>query len=296
MISAGNPLGRELARLKRHEGAAFWTLVASASLGLGMGAGVPVNAARAAVPAVASLDTGLVRTALKLRLPRTPIDAINCAKFGGLCEVVAGTTLFYVDRTARYLMIGRLYDMEARADLTAARLLELNPDLLTAGAARKQVAGEGGPSQAQAPAKAVRVNPSELPQGGAIRWGPVGGPKLTVLSDFECGYCRKLTAELVKLGARVEERPISIFGADSRRKAEAVLCAADPVAALHAAYDGRAVGRSEKCDVSGLDANEAFARKHGFGGTPVIIRADGAVLEGFRPATVLKSFAADGAA
>ena len=38
-------------------------------------------------------------------------------------------------------------------------------------------------------------------------------------------------------------------------------------------------------------SDEAFARAHGFGGTPVIVRpADGAVLEGFRPAAVLRDF------
>jgi transcriptional regulator with XRE-family HTH domain len=44
-------------------------------------------------------------------------------------------------------------------------------------------------------------------------------------------------------------------------------------------------------DTSGLDANEAFAKAHGFGGTPVIVRpSDGAVLEGFRPAAALRAF------
>ena len=37
------------------------------------------------------------------------------------------------------------------------------------------------------------------------------------------GYCKKLEAELKAIGARVEERPISIFGAESRRDAERVL-------------------------------------------------------------------------
>ena len=31
----------------------------------------------------------------------------------GLCEVTAGSNLFYVDRTGRYLVIGRVYDMES---------------------------------------------------------------------------------------------------------------------------------------------------------------------------------------
>ncbi|MBB3473509.1 DsbC family protein [Sphingomonas sp. BK345] len=275
------------------EGAPFWSLIASASLALGMGAGLVAKAVHAA-PAMAGVDTKLVREALKLRLPKTPIGAIDCGRFGGLCEVVAGTTLFYVDRSARYLMIGRLYDMEARSDLTAARLLELNPDLLAAGAAGKR--DSDADEQPAASPAAAKVDLGQLPANGAIHWGPANGPKLVVFSDFHCGYCRKLSAELVKMGAQVEERPISIFGAESRKLAEAVLCAGDQPAAVHAAYEGRPVAPGARCDTAGLDANEAFAKAHGFGGTPVIIRSDGAVLQGFHTAEQLKAFVAGGRA
>jgi len=103
----------------------------------------------------AAPDMAKVREALKLRLPKTPIDAINCKGLGGLCEVASKSTLFYVDRAAKYLVIGRVYDMEARQDLTAARLLALNPDLLAAGAARRsnpeaQADGSPNPSAASA--------------------------------------------------------------------------------------------------------------------------------------------------
>jgi thiol:disulfide interchange protein DsbC len=112
-----------------------------------------------------------------------------------------------------------------------------------------------------------------------------------VFSDFNCGYCKQLSAELQKIGARVEERPISIFGAASRRLAEQVLCAADRARALHAAYAGEKPAQARRCDTAGLDANEAFAKAHGFAGTPVIVRpSDGAVLEGFRPAAELERF------
>jgi thiol:disulfide interchange protein DsbC len=293
MNSSDTRLCRELARMRRMEGAPFWSLIASASLALGMGAGLVAKSVHAA-PAMAGVDTKLVRAALKLRLPKTRIGAIDCGRFGGLCEVVAGTTLFYVDRSARYLMIGRLYDMEARSDLTATRLLELNPDLLAAGAAGRRDDEEAKPAAAVAPAE--KVDLATLPAGGAIHWGPTTGPKLVVLSDFHCGYCRKLSAELARMGARVEERPISIFGAESRKLSETVLCAPDPAVAAHAAYAGQPVAPAKSCDVSGLDANEAFARKHGFGGTPVIIRADGAVLQGFHTAEQLKAFVAGGRA
>ena len=259
-------------------------LAAIVALSAATGWGVASLAAPTAAP-----DTSEVRAALKLRLPKTPIDAIDCSGLGGLCEVASKSTLFYVDRAAKYLVIGRVYDMEARQDLTAARLLALNPDLLTAGAARR-VAGEDEPQPPRASVPA-RVSLAGLPANGAITWGPAGGPKAVVFSDFNCSYCKKLEGELKAIGARVEERPISIFGAESRRVAEQVLCSPRPEMALRMAYSGLALANPKPCDTSGLDANEAFAKAHGFGGTPVIVRpSDGAVLEGYRPAASLREF------
>ncbi|WP_353229334.1 DsbC family protein [Novosphingobium sp.] len=248
------------------------------------------GAARLMPSAHAAPDTAKVRAALKLRLPKTPIDAIACKDLGGLCEVASKTTLFYVDAQAKYLVIGRVYDMEARQDLTAARLLQLNPDLLAAGAAHRDDEPSAAP-QAASQAAATHVSLAGLPENGAIRWGPVDGPKVVVFSDFRCGYCKRLSAELAAIGARVEERPISIFGPTSRKDAERVLCSPVQETSLRLAYAGTALANPKSCDTRGLDANEAFAKAHGFAGTPVIVRpADGAVLEGYRPADALRAF------
>jgi len=248
-------------------------------------------AAYLAAPAHAAADTAKVRAALQLRLPKTPIDAIDCKGLGGLCEVASKTTLFYVDAQAKYLVIGRVYDMEARQDLTAARLLQLNPDLLAAGAAHRDDAEDQAPGRPQAAPTPQKVSLAGLPENGAIRWGPVDGPKVVVFSDFHCGYCKKLSVELRSIGARVEERHISIFGAEARKDAERVLCSPFPETSLHAAYSGTALANPRPCDTRGLDANEAFAKAHGFSGTPVIVRpSDGAVLEGYRPAAALRAF------
>ena len=246
-----------------------------------------------AMPAQAAIASDVVQ-ALKLRLPKTPIDALDCTSFAPWCEVVSGETLFYIDEVARYLFVGRLYDMEERRDVTATRLLELNPDLLTAGAARaagrSEVAEQPNPAGKVQPQK---VDLAKLPKEGAILWGNPKGAKLVVFSDFQCGYCKRLAGELVKAGVRVEERPISIFGAASRRLSESVLCAKDQVKALHAAYGGKPISSNTSCkEASALDANEAFARAHNFAGTPVIVRAsDGAVLHGYRDAATLRRFA-----
>ena len=245
-----------------------------------------------------------VAAALKQRLPRTEVAKIDCATVAGLCEVTAGKSLFYVDKSARYLIVGHLYDMETRQDLTSARLLEINPEALLGGASRRQEADEdrGGEALASAeagtpvardyPVRRTAVAPAAvagagtqqsvslagLPASGAIQWGR-GGQRVTIFTDFRCGYCRALTNSLETMNVTVIERPISVLG--SRALSERVLCAKDQVRALRLAYAGE-TPPAASCDTSGLDANERFARAHGFTGTPVIVRSDGAVLHGFR--------------
>ena len=239
-----------------------------------------------------------VAALLKERLPKTQVSGLDCGKVAGLCEVTAGNNLFYVDRSARYLVIGRVYDMDTRQDLTAARLLEINPDMLVGGAAKANAAAEaGGPpsppgaAPARAPAPSIKTLPiSTLPATGGIEWGPRGGKSVTVFSDFQCGYCRALTNTMRSMNVHVIERPISTLG--SRDLANRVYCAKNREQALHAAYAGEPVKGDASCDTSGLDANEAFARKHGLTGTPVIVRADGAAIEGYRPKEFLAAWLA----
>ncbi len=232
---------------------------------------------------------------LKERLPKTPLSNVDCAKVDGLCEVTAGSNLFYVDRTGRYLVVGRIYDMETRQDLTAARLLEMSPETLIGGAAKAAADSEGDAPPAPRAARTAPVrylSLDGLPASGAIAWGKAGGPTVTMFSDFRCSYCRALTNTLATMNVRVTERSISTLG--SRDVADTVYCARDRVKALHAAYAGEPVQGSAKCDTSGLDANEAFARKHGLQGTPVIVRADGAMIEGYRPRAFLERWIAGG--
>lgn len=251
---------------------------------------------------------------LARRLPRTEVAHVDCARVSGICEVQAGTNLFYVDMSARYLIIGRVYDMETRQDLTAARLLEINPDMLLGSAASVRGGGEeaayvvGGPrsagnvrggsvqaGQGAAPAPAQKVSLVGLPASGAIEWGGQGSanaPVVTVFSDFHCGYCRMLHQTLKAMGVHVTERPISVLG--TRATSEAVICAEDKAGAVEKAYSDQELPK-RACDTSGLDGNERFAREHGFTGTPVIVRGDGAVLLGFRPREFLEAWLKGGA-
>jgi len=261
-----------------------------------IGAASAVYAAEALVPAK-------VTESLKARLPNTPVTAIDCNKVGGVCEVVSGKTLFYVDGSARYLFIGRVYDMETRQDLTAAKLLEINPAMILGGAANAggDADADGGDVAALAggradppsqPGPARKVNVSSLGQAGAIVWGKPNGEPVTIFTDFHCGYCRMLSEVLEQMNVKVIERPISSLG--SRDIANRVYCSKDKPRAVRAAY-ARAPLPAANCDTSGLDRNEEFAQTHGFSGTPVIVRKDGTVLEGYRPREFLEAWLREGA-
>lgn len=250
---------------------------------------------------VAGKDEAKVSLLLKTRLPKTPLTKVDCEKIDGLCEVTAGANLFYVNHGARYLIIGRVYDMETRQDLTAARLLEINPDMLVGGAAKANaVAAEGGeadgattpvgkPGKVTAPVRPVVLNLSGLPTDGAIVWGNrTAKQSVTIFTDFRCGYCRALTNVLRGMDVKVVERPISVLG--SRDIADRVYCSKNQEQALHAAYAGEPFKGPTACDTKGLDANERFAREHGLNATPIIVRGDGAVLEGYRPKEFLEAW------
>jgi thiol:disulfide interchange protein DsbC len=271
--------------------------------------GIALVAALVAGTAFASGVSGdsAVTAALKERLPKTELAKVDCTVMDGICEVTAGKSIFYVDKQARYLIVGHVFDMQTRQDLTSARLLEINPEALLGGASQRSDGADGGGQDELASAQAGRVvahdyqvpkaapamgtGPgtgvarqqlvalSTLPASGAIHWGGVG-PKVTIFTDFRCGYCRALTNQLETMNVQVVERPISVLG--TRELSNRVYCAKDRVRALHLAYAGDTPPEA-RCDTSGLDANERFAHDNGFTGTPVIVRSDGAVHHGFLP-------------
>ena len=231
-----------------------------------------------------------VTKALAARLPRTKITHVDCGILPSLCEVQAGSTLFYADPKARFLVVGHVYDLETHQDLTAAKLLAINPDSMVAAPAAIHAGDYGSVHNAQAApassAAAQKVSLTDLPANGAVEWG-THGPHVTVFGDFHCGYCQQLHQDLKAMGVRVSERPISVLG--TRAISEAVLCAPDHADTVDKAYAGEAIAPGT-CDTSGLDANEAFARAHGFSGTPVLVRDDGAVVLGYRPREFLEAW------
>jgi len=115
---------------------------------------------------------------------------------------------------------------------------------------------------------------------------------VTVFTDIDCGYCRKLHKEIKKynkLGIRIRymSYPRAGIGSDSFKKAEAVWCSKDRKKALTQAKNGIKIN-SEKCD-NPVAEHYALGNMIGIRGTPALVLEDGSVVPGYIPAARLSA-------
>jgi thiol:disulfide interchange protein DsbC len=116
---------------------------------------------------------------------------------------------------------------------------------------------------------------------------------ITVFTDIECGYCRKLHQDLPELnrqGITVEYLAFPRMGPASQDFVDmiSVWCAVDKRAALTAAKGGQAV-KPKNC-TSPVAMQYALGQQVGVSGTPAIFAADGSQLGGYlTPAQLAKA-------
>ncbi len=191
------------------------------------------------------------------------VTSISPSPVKGMYEVMLGPSLFYISEDGRYLMRGDMYDLEARRNLTDAKLA----------LARKRVFGA-----LTAGEQVVDFSPTD--------------PKATlyVYTDIDCGYCRKLHREVPKLNkagiaVRYLAFPRSGLEGESFKKAAAVWCSADKRKAMTAAKQGKPVESGECKHPVAEQFN--LGRAMGISGTPAMFTADGEQIGGYRPADEL---------
>lgn len=200
-----------------------------------------------------------IMSALERLVPGVQPDSIKASPVPGLYEVVYGMDVVYVTKDGKYLIQGDMLDIGSRANLTE--------ELRTAG--RMEII-------------------KTLPESGMVVFAPAK-PKhtVTIFTDIDCGYCRKLHAEMSdynKLGIKVRYAayPRAGTGSASYDKAVAVWCSANKQDAMTRAKAGQAV-EAKPCEHS-IDKHIAAARALGIQGTPTIVLEDGHVVSGYVPA------------
>ncbi|TJY62930.1 DsbC family protein [Sinimarinibacterium sp. CAU 1509] len=204
-----------------------------------------------------------IRKMLAHAIPELGANAVRPAPAPGMYEVQSGSLYGYITQDGRYLIEGDLIDLQTGQSLTEnARKTDRLAKLAALGEDKMIVF---------------------TPEGGAA-----ANRKVTVFTDVDCGYCRKLHREMDQYLAKgIEIRyafyPRSGPDTDSFRKAEAVWCSADRKEAMTVAKQtGKADGPVD-CENPVREEWELGAEL-GLRGTPMMILPNGEVVNGYVPA------------
>ena len=207
-------------------------------------------------------DEAAIRQAMTKSMPSVKVDSVKPAVVKGLFEVVVGANTYYVSEDGKYLLQGRLVDVAARKDLTEEKL----------NVTRKLAIEKMG-------------------QANMIVFKPkISKYTVTIFTDIDCGYCRKLHSEIDQYLAQGITIQYLFFprdgkGSDSYNKAVSVWCAEDRNVALTAAKKDQKLPE-KTCD-NPIDEHMQLAKKFDVKGTPMIISENGNVYPGYLPAKQL---------
>jgi thiol:disulfide interchange protein DsbC len=199
-----------------------------------------------------------IRNSLTILLPGLVPDEIRATPVDDLYEVTFGGRLVYMTADGRYLIQGKIIDLETRTEITENRLSELKVAALEA------------------------VGEDQM-----IIYGPEDAKDtVTVFTDIDCGFCRKLHSEMAKYndtGIRIRYLfyPRAGIGSDSYDKAVSVWCADDRKAAMDKAKAGGEVER-KTCD-NPVEEHFALGQIMRVSGTPALILEDAEMVPGFVP-------------
>ena len=114
---------------------------------------------------------------------------------------------------------------------------------------------------------------------------------ITVFTDVDCGYCRKLHKEVPQLNAMgIEVRylayPRAGIGSDTYQKMVTIWCSKDRQGTLTRYKNGENVPASS-CKDNPIAMEYELGEKMGVNGTPALIKSDGELIPGYMPAADL---------
>ncbi|MGI9329924.1 MAG: DsbC family protein [Gammaproteobacteria bacterium] len=198
------------------------------------------------------------------QLPEVNAQDVSASPLPGIYEVRYGQNILYVTEDARYMVQGDIFDLKTEKNLTEAR-------------------------RTVARVKAI----DDMGESSMIVFEPEGeaARTITVFTDIDCGYCRKLHREIAdynEQGFRVRYLffPRSGPNTESWSKADGVWCADDRNAALTQAKRGEVIQAAD-CGVTPTDQHYELGKSFGIRGTPAIITGDGTLIPGYVPADEL---------
>ncbi len=217
-------------------------------------------------------DTAEMKTKLEALMPSVKVDSIQAVGKTSMYEVVLkGGGIIYVTEDLSYGFEGNMINMETGKNITEAKRKSLRKKLL-----------------------------ASLDESEMIIYSPKKTDyTLTVFTDIDCAYCRKLHSQMAEynaLGIRIRYMAFPRAGLDSESfdKAEDVWCADDRKKAMTDAKKGMIVD-SKNCQ-SPVAAQYQLGGKLGVRGTPALFLESGESLPGYVPPKRLRQLLDDKAA
>ena len=208
-------------------------------------------------PAIPAASVAAVNEALGSLSGGHTLDELRRTPLPGILEARIGTDLIYIDETGRYIfMNGDLIDLQSRRNLTQERVDDL-----------------------------MAIDFGDLPLELAFEQvNGKGERRIAVFEDPNCGYCKRLRADLLKLdNVTIHTFPMAFLAADSESKARKALCAPDKAQAWNELLvHGKVPDNAGTCDTS-IEAVRELTRKLGITGTPVVFFPNGRRLVGYVP-------------
>jgi len=204
-----------------------------------------------------------MKTKLEAIMPGVNIESMQALDNTGLYEAIISGEIIYFTKDLRYVFQGDVIALETRENITELKRVDLRQQAL------------------------ATIDETDL-----IIYEPTKTEHtLTVFTDIDCGYCRKLHQQMADynaLGIRIRYMAFPRAGLESESfdKAADVWCAKDRKQAMTDAKNGKDVD-AEKCQ-SPIKAHYELGRRLGVTGTPALFLESGEMLPGYVPPTRLK--------
>lgn len=182
----------------------------------------------------------------------------------GILQVRLGSDIVYMTDDGRYLLQGRVLDLDTRQDITD-----------------------------QAKSKIRRELVDGIDYDKLIPYGPDDAEyEIIVFTDVDCGYCRRLHQQVQEYndaGIRINYAafPRAGIGSETFRKMTSVWCSDDQQAAMDLAKGG-GTPEPAKCEAP-IAEQYQLGQSIGVTGTPALVTPGGDLIPGYVPPNDLRA-------
>jgi thiol:disulfide interchange protein DsbC len=220
----------------------------------------------APIPPVVAKDA---RAAIVAKFPEIRPEQIATSPVEGLLEVRIGSKIAYVSADGKFLVQGEIIDLATDQNLTESRREGVRRDVLAG-----------------------------VSESGMVVFSPANPTStITVFTDVDCGYCRKLHKQIADYNAKgIKVRymffPRSGPGTESWTTAEKVACAKDRRSALTRAKQGEKL-TDKACQPNPVAEHYNVGRDFALQGTPAIVLESGELIGGYLDPVELSKYIAE---